>query len=164
MSWCDTPVGPMLCADPFGLQQIAMALFFAHGRWGSDTGTIDCELDAINLLEVMRHKEALEQGSRDSGVTNTFDSTTKLVYDYPGIVSAADVTASFHRDVRLLRALGAGHARPLLVLAAASARTHWQEAAHPSTGLIPVRTHFDGTPVLNWDYFSAPRPGHRTQR
>lgn len=159
MSWCDTPVGPMLCADPFGLQQIAMALFFAHGRWGSDTGTIDYGLDAINLLEVMRHKEALN-GGVDSGVTNTFDSTTKLVYDYPH-VSAADVTRP-SIEMPAYYALWAQAMRdPFWSEAAASARTHWQEAAHPSTGLIPVRTHFDGTPVLNWDYFGS--EAYRTQ-
>jgi oligosaccharide reducing-end xylanase len=38
--------------------------------------------------------------------------------------------------------------------AAESARAYWKLAAHPTTGLMPVRAHFDGTPVAEWDTFA----------
>ncbi|WP_437586252.1 glycosyl hydrolase family 8 [Sorangium sp. So ce1000] len=159
MSWCDASGTQKVCVDPFGLQQIAMALFFAHGRWGSDTGTIDYGLDAITLLEVMRHKEDLN-GGVDSGVTNTFDATTKLVYDFPN-VSAADVTRPSIEMPAYYDLWAQAMGDSFWSEAAASARAHWQVAAHPSTGLIPTRTHFDGTPVLYWDFFGS--ESYRTQ-
>ena len=159
ISWCDTPGNTVLCVDPFGLQQIAMALFFAHGRWGSDTGTIDYGQKAIGLLEVMRHKEALN-GGVDSGVTNTFDATTKLVYDFPNVL-AGDVTRPSIEMPAYYELWAQAMGDSFWSEAAASARAHWQVAAHPSTGLIPTRTYFDGTPVLNWDFFGS--EAYRTQ-
>lgn len=145
-SWCDIPASkPVRCADPFGLQQLAMALIFAHGRWGSDTGAIAYGADAIALLEVMRHKETLN-GGVDDGVTNIFDAETKLVFDVPH-VDAADITRPSAAMPAYYELWAQATGDPFWYEAAARAREHWKLVAHPSTGLMPVRARFDGTRV-----------------
>ncbi|WP_437964620.1 glycosyl hydrolase family 8 [Sorangium sp. So ce260] len=155
MSWCDTPRGDkaVLCADPYGLQQLAMALLFAHGRWGSHSGSIDYGADAIALLEVMRHKETLN-GGIDDGVTNTFDAETKLVFDVPH-VDAADTTRPSAEMPAYYELWAQATGDPFWSEAATSAREHWRRTAHPRTGLLPERAHFDGTPVTGSANFDS---------
>ncbi|XXX73229.1 glycosyl hydrolase family 8 [Sorangium sp. So ce134] len=155
MSWCDVPTSdkPVLCADPFGLQQLAMALLFAHGRWGSDTGSIDYGAEAIALLEVMQYKETLN-GGVDDGVTNTFDAETKLVVDVPHVDAAGTTRPSAEMPAYYeLWAQATGDS--FWSEAADSAREHLRRSAHPSTGLIPERAHFDGTPVTGSANFDS---------
>ncbi|XXT15949.1 glycosyl hydrolase family 8 [Sorangium sp. So ce429] len=155
-SVCDSPAAPsgkVFCIDPFGQQQVAMALLFAHGRWGSRTGSIDYGSDALALLEVMRHKEE-ENGGVVSGVTNTFDAETKLVFDVPH-VAAADTTRPSIEMPAYYELWAQATGDPFWSEAAASARAYWQQVAHPRTGLMPVRARFDGTPVPGSDYFGS---------
>ena len=70
------------CADPYGHQEIAMALLFAHGRWGSRGGDIDYGSEAWRLLNIMWQKEQ-ENGGVVDGVTNLLDAQTSLVVDQP---------------------------------------------------------------------------------
>ncbi|WP_437721150.1 glycosyl hydrolase family 8 [Sorangium sp. So ce861] len=155
VSFCDVPWSekPVFCSDPFGLQQLAMALLFAHGRWGSDTGTIDYGAEAIALLEVMQHKETLN-GGVDDGVTNIFDPETKLVFDVPN-VEAADTTRPSVEMPAYYELWAQATGDPFWSEAAESAREHWRRTAHPITGLIPVRAHFDGTPVTGSANFDS---------
>ncbi|AUX45326.1 cellulase [Sorangium cellulosum] len=152
-SSCDTPVGPLPCFDPFGQQQLAMALIFAHNRWGSDTGDIDYEADALELLEVMRYKEA-QNGGVVEGVTNVFDAETKLAFDFPHTAAAGITRPSIEMPAYYeLWAQATGDT--FWSEAAASARAHWQRAAHPVTGLMPERATFEGEPVFGSHTFDA---------
>jgi len=150
-SFCDGGNAEVACNDPFGLQQIATALLLARGRWQASPGTIDYGQEAGQLLDVIRNKEVNNCGIVD-GVTGTFDGENKLVYDTPTTDSA-------------------GVSRPSIVMpayydlwrqatgdafwseAAAAARAYWQASAHPTTGLIPRKATFDGTPVAGFDTF-----------
>ena len=57
-SVCDGLAGAVTCVDPFGFQQFLMGLIFAHDRWGSASGPIDYQTDALALLTVMRERNA----------------------------------------------------------------------------------------------------------
>jgi oligosaccharide reducing-end xylanase len=153
-SHCDTPPTTEPCDDPYGEQQMVTALIFAHDRWGSTT-TIDYETEALELLNVMRHKEDENNGIVD-GVTNTFDVSTALPYTVPTDMAAAQqfgrpsiVMPAFYD----LWAQATGDA--FWTRAAAAARDYWMRTANPTTGLTPVRATFAGEPVHPWDNFLA---------
>src|SRR5664280_274080 len=167
-SYCDTSSDSSSttkpCYDPFGLEQLVMALVFAHDRWGSnandsDAGAVDYSTDALMLFNLMRNKEA-ENGGVVDGVTNSFDATTHLVFDLP------DVSAStFTRHAAVMPAYyeiwaqATGDA--FWTEAANSARLFWKQAANTNTGLLPIRTMFSGQPYTGWNTFGA--EGYRAQ-
>lgn len=154
-SECDG-VGGSGCIDPYGYQQFTMALIFAHDRWvrpaGSAPSALDYQADALALLQVMQHKEALAGGVVD-GVTNTFDAETKLPFSYPnqsvGKVTRPSIEMPAYYAL-WAQATGDG----FWGQAATAARANWKKAVHPTTGLIPLRAAFDGTPVDGFDYFA----------
>ncbi|WP_437730788.1 glycosyl hydrolase family 8 [Sorangium sp. So ce1335] len=152
-SWCDNPEGKAFCVDPFGQQQAAMALLFAHGRWGSDGADIDYGAEALALLDVMRNKEE-QNGGVVAGVTNTFDPETKLVFDIPH-TSAANTTRPSILMPAYYELWAQATGDPFWSEAAASARAYWKLVAHPRTGLMPVRADFDGKPLPGSDDFGA---------
>ena len=90
-SSCDALMAMMTepCDDPYGEQQMTMALILAHDRWRSDTGPVNYEQGAIDLLTVMRHKEDQNGGVVD-GVTNVFDDVTGLPVDVPTVGGGGD--------------------------------------------------------------------------
>jgi oligosaccharide reducing-end xylanase len=157
-SYCDGTNGDVECHDPYGFQQIATALLLARGRWQASPGAIDYGREAGGLLDLARNKETYNCGVVD-GVTSIFDAATGLPYNTPTTASA-------------------GVSRPSIVMpayyelwqqatgdafwseAAAAGRAYWQASAHPSTGLVPERAAFDGTPVPDFDTFAS--ESHRT--
>ena len=162
-SRCDTATGTVTCIDPFGHQVFTMALIFAHDRWvrpaagaadggtggdggsGGDGGTtpeaLDYQADAQTLLRVMRHKEN-DAGGVVDGVINSFDSTTQLVFDVPN-QSAGMVTRPSIEMPAFYVLWGQATGDTFWGQAAAAARAHWRKVAHPTTGLVPLRAHFD---------------------
>ena len=140
------------CLDPYGLQQVVMALIFAHGRWGSDSGELDYEAEALSLFDVMRNKEAQNGGIKE-GVTDTFDTTTKLVFDFPN-ESAADFTRPVVEMPAYYELWAQATGDSFYVGAAVAARQYWKLVANEKTGLMPVRAFFDGEPLADWDNFN----------
>jgi oligosaccharide reducing-end xylanase len=139
------------CLDPYGLQQMLMALVFAHGRWRSDTGAVNYELEALELFHLMRNKEEMNGGIVD-GVTDTFDAETKLVFDLPHASAASYTRPSVEMPAFYdLWAQATGDS--FYADAAAAARSYWKRAENPETGLLPSRAYFDGKPVEDWDTF-----------
>jgi oligosaccharide reducing-end xylanase len=152
-SRCDLRSGSTAeCVDPYGLQQLLMALIFAHGRWGSDSGEIDYEAEALSLIDVMRNKEAQNGGIKE-GVTNTFDAETKLVFDFPN-ESAAGFTRPVVEMPAYYELWAQATGDAFYVGAAAAAREYWKLVANQDTGLMPVRAFFDGQPLAEWADFS----------
>ena len=86
-SSCDTITGTEPCDDPYGESQMLTALIFAHDRWTSTSGPVNYEAGALELLDVMRHKQDQNGGVVD-GVTDTFDSSTALPYSVPDVKAA----------------------------------------------------------------------------
>jgi oligosaccharide reducing-end xylanase len=132
------------CADPYGHQELAMALLFAHGRWGSRGGDIDYGSEAWRLMNVMWQKEQ-ENGGVVAGVTNLLDAQTSLVVDQP-TPSRSKFTRPSHVKPAYyaLWAEATGEAR--WATAASAGRQLLEAAAHPTTGLMPSVCGFDGEP------------------
>jgi len=151
-SFCDKGGTVVACDDPFGLQQIATALLLARGRWISAPGAIDYGDEARNLLDVIRYKQDYNCGIVD-GVTGTFDTNSKLVYDTPSVDSATISRPSIAMPAYYeLWYQATGDA--FWFEAAAAARNYWTASANASSGLLPVRATFDGTPVPGSDTFA----------
>ena len=153
-SSCDNVDGlsSMPCIDPFGMEQFAMALIFAHGRWGS-TGSIDYETDVLELLDVMLHKEERNAGVM-TDVTNVFDDLTKLPFHEPKASAS-----TFTRPSIVIPAYYALWAEatgdPFWSQAEDAGRIYTRDVSNETTGLVPVRAYFDGRPVTGggWDAF-----------
>jgi len=148
------------CADPYGQQQITMALLFAHGRWGSDTGTIDYGAEVLRSLEVMRHKQEQNGGVVDD-VTDMFDEQTQIAVDQPNgeqarITRPSNVMPGYY--ALWAEATGDDTWRDLT----RAGRSFLEATAHPSTGLFPLRSSFSGVPEPGSDARFVPE-GYRTQ-
>lgn len=156
-SSCNAGSGSVSCIDPFGQQQFAMSLIFAHDRWGSDTGPIDYEAATLELFDVMRNKEE-ENGGVVDGVTNMFDDATGLVFDVPD-VSAAGITRPSIEMPGYYELWAQATGDPFWVDAAQVGRELLRASADGTTGLLPTRAEFDGTPVAGSDTF-----GHECYR
>ena len=144
--------GSAPCNDPFGLQEIATALLLARGRWQGSPGTIDYGQEAGNLLAILRNKAA-DNCRVVADVSAAFDDASKLVYDQPipasANVSRPSIVMPAYYD---LWRQATGDA--FWSGAATAARGYWQAAANPTTGLVPEKATFDGTPVAGFDTFA----------
>ena len=150
-SFCNKGTTVFECDDPFGLEQIATALLLARGRWMSAPGAIDYAQEARNLLDIIRYKQEYNCGIVD-GVTGTFDPNSKLVYDLPSIDSANTSRPAVAMPAYYeLWQQATGDA--FWSEAATASRTYWKVSANATTGLLPTRATFDGTPVPGSDTF-----------
>ena len=160
----DSAQNTRACLDPFGLQQFAMALVLAHGRWGSDdsdagSGAINYNDDAWMLFDVMRNKEAQNGGVVD-GVTNTFDANTLLVFDEPNTTCFNFTRPSLEMPAYyVMWAQATGDT--FWSNAADNARGFWKSVANSDNGLMPVRAYFSGREYDGGNVFSP--EGYRTQ-
>jgi len=152
-SFCNNGATVFACDDPFGLQQIATALLLARGRWMSAPGGIDYGREAANLLDIIRYKQEYNCGIVD-GVTGTFDPKSKLVYDLPSIDSANTSRPAIAMPAyyELWRQASGD---PFWSEAATASRNYWKASANATTGLLPTRAMFDGTPVPGSDIFNS---------
>ncbi|HEX3901414.1 MAG TPA: glycosyl hydrolase family 8 [Polyangia bacterium] len=159
-SYCDAADGTTTsCLDPYGFEQFVTALIFANDRWKTTGTTIDYAADALALFHTLRHKQD-DNGGVVEGVTNMFDATTNLPLDVPD-VSAAGVTRPSLVMPGYEALWAEADADPNWTAAAESGRAFWQAAANATTGFMPVRADFDGTPVPGWDTFQP--EGYRAQ-
>jgi oligosaccharide reducing-end xylanase len=149
-SKCDTATDSQQCFDPFGMEQFAMSLIFAHDVWGDD-GRVDYQHDALEILDVMQHKEAQNGGIID-GVTDMFDSETYLAFDVPK-VDAASMTRPSVLMPAYYALWSEATGDPFWDSAAKAAHDFFPKVADPNTGLVPLRAYFDGNPVPGSDTF-----------
>jgi len=151
------------CFDVYGMQHFVLALMLANGRWRS-SADMPYESDALTLLDALKNKE-LENGGVVKGIGNAFSSKDFLVREEPSLADAGFSTRSSLQmpaaywywaqatgDPFWNSAAQASHA--FLLNAAA-------KAADPPTGLAPMRSYFDGTPVEGSDGYTE--QGYRTQ-
>jgi len=153
-SYCEVQGVTVSCLDPFGLQQMVMALIFAHDRYtraGAPAGPVDYQAEARRLLTLMRHKED-QNGGVVGGVTDTFDATSRLVFDIPD-VSAAGVGRPSLEMPGYYQLWAQATGDPFWTSAATAARAYLRRSAHPTTGLFPVRATFAGAPVPGSENF-----------
>jgi oligosaccharide reducing-end xylanase len=152
-SSCDTVTGTEPCDDPYGEAQMVTALIFAHDRWTSTSGPVDYEAGAVELLDVMRHKQD-QNGGVVGGITDTFDSSTALPFSVPDVKAA---NTNVGRPSIVMPAYydlwEQATDDPFWTRAAVAARAYWQRSAHGTTGLTPIRARFDGTPEVYYERF-----------
>ncbi len=157
-SFCEIGITTTPCLDPYGLQQMTMALILANDRYPRTDAaamTVDYAADARELLTLMRHKVDLNGGVVD-GVTDTFDHATNLVLDFPNTSAAGVGRPSIEMPgYYTLWAQATGD--PFWTAAAEAARGYWRRTAdpNPTTGLMPVRATFAGVPVAGSDVFQS---------
>ncbi|MDQ2087021.1 glycosyl hydrolase family 8 [Herbivorax sp. ANBcel31] len=126
---------------PDGEVYFAMSLFFASHRWGDGTGTFNYNAEAQAILDAMLHQEDDGQG------VNMFNKEHKQIVFCP-IGTAAEFTdPSYHMPAFYeLWALWADNNNSFWSEAASVSRDFFQKATHPTTGLAPDYSEFDGTP------------------
>jgi len=146
---------------PDGEEYFATALLFAAHRWGTGTGIFDYEREALELLGNMKNRppiSGLVQGERETTVEALFNPEHKMVRFTPD--RANFTTNGDHSDpsyhlpafYELWAHWGPADDRAFWADAARASRDHFVKAAHPTTGLTPDYSNFDGTPkAASWD-------------
>lgn len=150
--WHTRPDGECIDSNPASDGEIwfVTALFFASARWGNGEGIYNYEAEANNILNTMLHKEE----SNSPLATNLFDEETKLVVFVPEFGQYGDFTDPSYQAPHYyeLWSRWAEKDNEFWVEAAAAARQHWRDAAHPETGLSANYTEFTGEPRPSGDY------------
>ena len=67
------------------------ALIFAHDRWGSTSGPVDYEAGAVELLNVMRHKEERERRHRRRRHEHVRRDDRASVRPFPPLAAARSI-------------------------------------------------------------------------
>ena len=132
------------CLDVYGMQHFVLALIFANNRWQS-SGAQPYASDARVLLDVLQNKE-VQNGDAMTSVVSAFDATTRLVREEPTRAAAGYTRSSLEMPAHY-ELWGQATGNAFWSEAADAARTHLVAAADGSTGLWPIRSYFDGTPV-----------------
>lgn len=126
------------------------ALFFASARWGNGEGIYNYEAEAHSILNTMLHKEE----SNSPLATNLFDEETQLVVFVPEYGQMSTFTDPSYQAPHYyeLWARWATQDNEFWEGATQAARLHWQNSAHPQTGLTPNYSTFTGEPRELGDY------------
>lgn len=141
-----------------GEEYMAMALYFASGRWGNGDGIYNYRAEADKLLNTMLHKEDMNGGVVEE-ITNMFDRSQKQVVFVPIGKAATFTNPSYHLPCfyELWARWGAGYGdqqgsdRQFWLEAATTSRDFFTRAAHPKTGLMPDYSQFTGKPRAKKD-------------
>ena len=119
----------------------ATALFFASARWGDGEGIFNYKEYAQTILNTMIYQDT-------ALATPTFDPKTKLVVFVPQIGEVSQFTDPSYQAPHFYEiwARLATQDNEFWSEAIEAARQHWQNAAHPVTGLIANYAEFTGQP------------------
>src|SRR5215208_2425098 len=151
-AWHCTTAGQQLDANPAsdGEEWFATALLFASARWGNGEGVFDYQSQAQGILDVMLHKEEIENDL----ATKMFDLEQKQVVFVPmaGRVSSFTDPAYHLPAYYELWARWAERDNEFWSEAAQVSRNYFKKVAHPQTGLMPDYANFDGTPYGTDDH------------
>lgn len=133
------------CYDVYGMQHFVLALMLAHARWHSSSD-LPYESDALALLDALKNKEA-ENGGILNGVGSAFSSEAALVREEPVLADAGFTTRSSLQMPAAYWYWEKATTMPFWNSVATASRKLLVNAADPITGLWPMRSYFDGTPV-----------------
>jgi endo-1,4-beta-D-glucanase Y len=130
-----------------GEEYFVTALFFAAKRWGNGTGIFNYQKEANDLLVAMQNKP-----TPTGGVTNFFDTTEKQVVFVPNDGGPATFTdPSYHVPAfyEVWKAAATTN-NTFWNDVATKSREFFPTAAHPTTGLMPDYSYFNGAPYANF--------------
>ncbi|MGC4095273.1 MAG: glycosyl hydrolase family 8 [Polyangiaceae bacterium] len=148
---CDSASGTRMCVDPYGLQQLVMALVLARGRWQAEARTIDYAAEAYQLIYLMRYTVERNGGVATTAV-DSFDPKTKLVLDEPKAELQNQTRPSLGMPA-YYALWGRATGDAFLEAAAVATRKYLSLVSNTNTGLTPVRATLDGKPVADSDSF-----------
>jgi len=164
---------------PDGEEYLALALYFAHHRWGSAGGQKpdDYGYWANELLDMMKNRPPVS-GARyrriDSGPDDGLPCTGEMK---PDQVTGTPLFDTQQKQIRFNASVGQDFTDPSYHLpvfynlfalwgppadaafwngAAATSRAFWGRSMHAETGLAPEYANYDGTPhSVSWNQNSA---------
>lgn len=147
-AWHTAYDGRRLSAGPApdGEEWFVMALFFASHRWGDGEDIFHYSAEAQSLLRTMIHAHT-EPGRGQ--ITSMFDPVHKQINFTPHPPGSAFTDPSYHLPAfsELWARWAADPAdRAFLAEVTRNSRELFRKAAHPTTGLMPDYSNFDGTP------------------
>ncbi|MFZ5495642.1 MAG: glycosyl hydrolase family 8 [Verrucomicrobiota bacterium] len=153
-AWHTAYDGRRLSAGPApdGEEWFVMALFFAAHRWGDGGGIFNYSAEAQSLLRTMIHKH--EEPGRGR-ITPMFDPVEKQIVFTPHPPGSTFTDPSYHLPAftELWARWAADPAdRAFLAEVTKVSRELFRKAAHPSTGLMPDYSNFDGTPYARFGH------------
>jgi len=129
-----------------GEEWFVTALFLAAARWGNGAGIYNYQAEAQAILDAMLNK--VESSSRSWVITNMFNKQAKQVVFVPAGHVDDFTDPSYHLPhFYELWAERADKENQFWRAAADTSRDFWKKAAHPTTGLMPDFSRFDGTPI-----------------
>ncbi len=152
---------------PDGEEYFALSLFFAANRWGNGTGIYDYEAEANDILDDMiRHKQKRGLTTWNGSAENMIDQDAKQIVLSTIGQSATFTDPSYHlphfyelfhrmADPDLVALWADGEAADGDIPARSGitwlemadvSRQLFHDATHPTTGLAPAYSEFDGTP------------------
>jgi oligosaccharide reducing-end xylanase len=148
-AWQRTPAGEPIADTtgpaPDGEEYFATALIFASKRWGDGAGIYHYSDEARALLDVMVHKGE-DAEAQAAGITSMFDPVEKLVVFVPtkwaAFTDPSYVLPAFYDVWACFDAKNSDFWREVT----ATSRAFFPKATHPTTGLAPEYSAFDGTP------------------
>ena len=146
-AWKASTEGKALDPTPAsdGEEYFAMSLYFAWKRWGDES----YKAEADDILHHMLHQDRYV--SPGSDITRMIDPATKQIVFVPRGDSARFTDASYHLPAFFeLYARWAKKDNGYWREVAQDSRAFLSKAAHPTTGLFPDYSAFDGTPTDPW--------------
>jgi oligosaccharide reducing-end xylanase len=139
---------------PDGEEYYAMALYFAHNRWGSGKGIYDYKAHADRLLHDMVHREPItgmvrqRRGPREHTVGKEVnDEHTMILFSPDERNQMTDPSYHLPAFYELWARWGPDEDRAFWRRAAAVSRDFFVKVADSKTGLAPNLARFDGTPL-----------------
>lgn len=123
---------------PDGEEYYAMALMFAHNRWGDGEPPFDYLAQARDILRHCVHQDELAGGCP----MWTKDGLIKFIPESP----YSDPSYHLPHFYELFSLYADERDRAFWRRAAYQSRLYWQRACHAQTGLAAEYAHFDGTP------------------
>lgn len=136
-----TRIGNNPSPAPDGEAYFITALFFASHRWGNGTGIYDYEAQAQEIIAKVMNK------SGNGNVFPLFNTTSNLITFVPYGDSYTHTDPSYNLPGFFeLWAEWTTSNKAKLALTPAAARTLLQKSSHPTTGLFPDYSAFDGSP------------------
>lgn len=142
-SWHCRTDGERLSQGPAsdGEEWFAMALYGAAARWGNGEGVFDYEARADAILRAMVTREPHER------FVPMFDRERAMIRFVPEVAWKDISDASYHLPAFYeLWARWMPEEAELWQRAAETSRAYFRVVAHPSTGLMPDYSTFDGEP------------------
>ncbi len=141
---------------PDGEEYFAMALYFADGRWGSGSGVYDYRAHADELVDAMKNRVDIDNGTSLFNVDEVQVRFTTNIYHFTSDADHTDPSYHLPAFYELWAEWGPEADRDFWRQAADVSRDFFIDATHDETSLSPDYANFDGSPQpASWDAGTA---------